>query len=317
MHARLGDYMRCGQKVLVRQCGGCDVDRDGSGTFVGTRTCKSKACVTCAWVRARGIGEGLERAYELVDSYPGYSWQLAVVSIRWDISDPDELEVPGLRARAGLARRVGKRLWSDLLKCEGAGLLRSVEVSAHGFVHLNLIYYGPALDPKEMQAVGQAVDCRVGRVHVQKLDTDPTPKGKKRTPVQDPRGSKAAVKRAAEYVSKGHERTRGATAWDEEWLAGERSAQVIDPTLAVRWEFATHRMHLLERYGALRGLEIEEHPSKRADEVDDEDTACTKCGLVGDWKWRLRPTEEWLQGCHDRGSAGLRRSPWKPRAGPW
>lgn len=242
---------------------------------------------------------------------------MAVVSIRWDVTDEVELTVPGLRARAMLARRVGKRLWDRALKKPAAGLLRSVEVSARGFVHLNLIYYGPPMDGDELREIGEAVDCRVGRVHVQRLDCDPNGSVKKRTPVEDPRGSKAAVKKAAEYVSKGHERTKGSMAWDEEWLAGERAAKVIDPTLVARWELATYKLHLLERYGALRGMEIEEYPAKREDEVDDRHTVCKSCGLVGEWKWRLRATEEWLQDCHDRGNAGLRRSPWKPRAGPY
>lgn len=311
--ARLGEFMRCGQKVLVRQCGGCGDDRDESGTFIGTRTCKSKACATCAWVRARGIGEGLERAFELVESMPGYQWQFAVVSLRWDPSDPEELEVAGLRGRAMAARRVGKALWAKALKKPAAGLLRSIEVSARGYVHINLVYYGPPMDADQLREVGGAVDCRVGRVHVQALDTDPTPAGRERVKVEDPRGSKRAVKRAAEYASKGHERTKGATAWDEGWLAGDRTAKVIDPHLAARWEIATYKLHLLERYGAFRGMEIESSPRQR-EEPGDHETACQRCGTVGDWRWSWRGTEEWLQHCHDRGRAGLRKSSWQPPA---
>ena len=209
-------------------------------------------------------------------------------------------------------------LWDKVLKKPAAGLLRSIEVSARGYVHINLVYYGPPVDGDKLTEVGKAVDCRVGRVHVQVLDTDPTPAGKERVPVDDPRGSKAAVKRAAEYASKGHERTKGARAWDEGWLAGDRTAKVIDPYLAARWEFATYRLHLLERYGAFRGMEIESSPRKK-EEADDAETPCPSCGVVGEWRWNMRGTEEWLQHCHDKGRSGLRRSAWEApaRDGPY
>ena len=309
---RLDEYMRCGQRVLIRSCGGCGSDRRGSGTFRGTRTCKSRACATCAWVRARGIGEGLESAFELVDTWPGYSWQMAVVSIRWTPGSTREMSVAGLRERAMLARRVGKKLWDKVLKRKGAGLLRSIEVSARGYVHLNLVYYGPPMDGRVLQAAGAAVDCRVGRVHVQELNTDPTGElPEDRKPVEDPRGSRKAVRKVGEYVAKGHERTKGSMAWDEGWLAGDRTAEVVDPQLAARWEIATYRLHLLERYGAFRGLEMETMPRSKED-PEDHDTACESCGVVGDWKWAHRPTERWLQDCHDAGSPGLLRSSWVP-----
>lgn len=308
---RLDEFMRCGRYVLVRECGGCGDGRDGSGTFQGTRTCKARACATCAWVRAKGIGDGLERAFDEVPQHDGYQWQLAVVTIKYDPADPGEMIPEGLRARARLALKLAKAAWKRL-KVKGAGMLRSTEVSARGFVHLNLVYYGPPIDAEQLGAEMQAVDCRAGYVRVRPLDTDPAARKEDRVKSEDPRGSKAAVRTAGRYVAKGHERTRGS--FSESWLAGDRSAKTIDPILAARWEIATYRMQLLGRYGALRGLGIEEMPRARED-ANDEHTSCEACGTVGEWKWSRRETEEWLQGCHDRGRQGLVRSSWS-RDGP-
>lgn len=308
---RVDSFMRCGQKVAVRHCEGCGDPRCGSGTFIGTHTCKSKSCTTCAWVRARGVGEGLARAYELVEFMPGYHWQMIVVSIPWDKGDSDNYTVEGLRSRAMKARRLGKRMWDKVLKVPEAGLLRTVEVSARGFVHMNLIYYGPEVYHGDLEDL--AGECTTLRVHVKPIDTDPDGTIGRREPVEDPRGSKKGLQKAAEYASKGHERTKGSMAWDEGFIAGEEVAEVVDAQLAARWEIATYRLHLMERYGALRGMEIEEHPKDKSVDEDDEDVACESCGLVGQWKWGYRRADIWIQDCHDRGLPGLARSEWRPK----
>lgn len=311
---RVDSFMRCGQKVAVRHCEGCGDPRCGSGTFIGIHTCKSKSCTTCAWVRARGVGEGLARAYELVETMPGYHWQNIVVSIPWDPGSEDDYSVKGLRARAMKARRLGTRIWNKVLKCPEAGMLRTVEVSARGFVHMNLIYYGPEAYGPDIEDV--AGECKDLRVHVQPINTDPDGTVGRRKPVEDPRGSKKGLQKAAEYAAKGHERLKGSMAWDEGFMAGERTAEVVDAQLAARWELATFRLHLMERYGALRGMEIEEHPKDKSVDEDDKDTACESCGLVGQWKWGYRRTQFWMQDCHDRGRPGLAKSNWTARDGP-
>ena len=77
-----------------------------------------------------------------------------------------------------------------------------------------------------------------------------------------------------------------------------------DPLLEIRG--------LEKRYGALRGIEYDEHAQVPPE--DDAEVACESCGVVGEWRSELRKAEEWLQWCHDRGSPGLERSRWKPAA---
>jgi hypothetical protein len=309
---RLDEFMRCGQVLLVRSCRKCGGDREGSGTFEGTRTCKCRACAACAWVRARRTSELMERAFDQVHGGSDYRWQMVVVTIRYDPEDDDDLSVAALRSRALLAGRVAKRVWKERLKKPDAGMLRSIEVSKRGHVHLNLIYYGPGIEKDEFEDAARAVDCRVGFCDIQDLDCDPAPK-KDRQKCLDPRGSKLAVKAAARYAAKGLESGRGGN--DEDWLAGDRTARVVDPVLAARWEIAVYRLKLLQRYGKLRGLELDEHGREgECRHEDDEKVACRRCGAVGAWRTQSRKAETWIQACHDRGSPALEGSTWKPRA---
>jgi hypothetical protein len=308
---RLEEFLKCGQVVLVRTCGECGHDREGSGTFEGTRTCKCRACASCGTIRARRVGEFMGEAYDRLRGDNGYRWQMVVITIRYDPEDEKDLSARGLRSRALLAEKAAKRAWEKVLKARGAGMLRSIEVSHRGHVHANLIYFGPPIEKDELDEVVTADDCRVGYTKVQALDCDPAPK-KERVPSDDPRGSRKAVEAAARYVSKGLESRKGSNS--EDWMAGEMTARCVDPVLAARWEIASYRLHLLQRYGALRGMKLEEH-GKEEDESGHEDDGhvkCAVCGAVGAWKSVFRRTDRWLAWCHARGSPGLAKSTWKP-----
>jgi hypothetical protein len=236
---------------------------------------------------------------------------MVVVTVRYDPRDEKDLCVDALRSRALLAGRVAKVAWDELLKKPGAAMLRSIECSKRGHVHLNLIYFGPTIDKGDLEDVTKAVDCRVGFCDIKALDCDPAPK-KKRVKSEDPRGSKAAVKAAARYAAKGLESGRGSN--DEDWLGGDRTAKVVDPILAARWEIASYKLKLIQRYGALRGMELDEHGREDDHVHDDSEVACSRCGTVGDWRTVLRKSESWIQACHDRGLGALQGSSWKPRA---
>lgn len=314
--------MRCGHLVTVRSCGACDEDRPGSGSYAyGVQTCKTRACVSCAWVRARNTADLMERAFDVVESRDGYRWQYVTITTKYDPYQPDDLTRAALRSRAMLCAKLGRRAWDKQLNVRGAGMLRTTEVSERGMVHANLIYFGPPVDKEALDELLKAVDCRAGFCKVMALDWDPVVerdecgrKQHKRVKSEDPRGSKEAVKRASRYASKGLKHKKEHTS-NESWLAGDQTAVVVDEELAARWELAVYKLHLTQRYGALYSIDYDEHASIAPD--SDDHVACEKCGVVGEWKSVLRKAESWLQWCHDQGKPGLERSRWvRSREGP-
>lgn len=306
----------CGQTIDVRQCEECDCARARSGRF--TKTCKSRSCPVCSQTRASNIAAFLESAYDAVRPKDGYAWQFIVLTTKYDPADPADVEPVALRSRALLAAKLARKAWK-VLGADGAAMLRTTEISARGMVHANLVYYGPPVDKAELDADLAAVDCQAGRCDVQILDSDPVlGEPGKRVRSDDPRGSKSAVKRAARYAAKGvaakraGKTTYGPTAPGEGWLGEQEMAVVIDPRLAVRWEIAAYRLQLTQRYGALRGLALDEDADPAPE--NDSETPCGGCGVVGRWKWARRDTEAWIRSCHDIGHGALQGSSWAPRA---
>jgi len=340
--------MRCGSVLSVRTCSDCEEDRPGSGAFGrdGTITisCKTRACASCAWVRARNTERLMGQAFDLVEPRAGYRWQFIVLTTKYDPTNPDDLTREALRSRAMLCARLARRAWEGPLKAPGAGMLRTTEVSMRGMVHANLIYFGPPVDKDQLDVFLQSpkgsrlppgsgltfkageraygnVATRAGFCKVSDLDWDPVveedERGRKkhsRVKTEDPRGSKEAVKRASKYASKGLGHSKDHV-FNEGFLADETTAVLVDEVLAARWEIAVYKLHLTQRYGALRGIQYEEHAHVKRD--DDANVACKCCGVVGNWKTVLRRAEEWLQWCHEQGLPGLERSVWRPpREGP-
>ena len=306
--------MRCGHLLAVRSCGDCGEDRPGSGNYghLVTRSCKTRACVTCGWVRARNTSEFMAKAFDAIEEVDGYRWQFVTLTTRYNPHDPEDLTAAALRGRAMLAMKIARGAWAKMLKVKGAGMLRTVEVGIHGHVHAHLVYYGPKVDKDRLDVVTEAVDCRAGFTDVRALDSDPV-EGKpgEREVTDDPRGSKTAVKRAARYASKGmgHKKEHAS---NEGWFAGDQTAVMMDEVLAARWEVGVYRLQLSQRYGSLRGLEFDEDADIEP-ETDDH-VSCEACGVVGGWRTSVRHAESWLQYCHDKGSPGLEGSRWKPAA---
>jgi hypothetical protein len=304
MEKRLGSFMRCGHKVWVRKCGSCGEARDGTGSFERTQSCKTKACATCSWVRARDNGKFFERAYDAVSGPPEYRWQYVVASIRYDrFRESDDNEVPGLRERAQLAARVGKALWAEM-KEPDAGMQRTIECSTRGHVHLNLVYWGPKLEKVVLEAVANAASKdREVRIYIDQVDKAPAKKSERKR--VEGKGSKEGLKKLAEYVMKGLQ--KGGSHFTEEHLADQYLVKGgIDARLAARWEFATYKQPLCLKYGALRG--IEEPTEAELDAVDDEEVACEHCGVVGHWFSEKRNTKDWIMECSDRASPALAHS---------
>jgi len=308
---------RCGRSVEVRQCGDCGTDRPGSGRFV--QTCKLRCCPVCSGIKASNVASFTERAFDAIDEVDGYLWQNIVLTTKYDPTREDEVSVEALRSRAFLAAKMARAAWDKMLKvAPGAALLRTIEVSPSGMVHANLVYYGPPVMKENLDEV-TAIDVRAGGSNVQPIRPRRLePAADECRDDEDQDGSKpnrdeerAAVKRAARYAAKGPI-VKGASR-REAWLGGcdDGIVEVLDPMLLARWEAATVNIHLLEKYGQMRGLKFDE--DEQPEPEDDTLVACRDCGVVGHWKWTRRAAEFWIQKCRDAGKPALIGSVWSPQ----
>lgn len=326
---RLEGFKTCGKAVSVRRCDGCGMARGGSGTFRGTRTCKTKACPVCSRLRAQRYSEWVESAWGALEVVEGYSWHWLTLTTKYDPYSEDDCSWEALRVRARACATSSSKVWEKLLSSgPGTGALRTIEVSRRGMVHANLLYYGPTLDLAKVEALTQKVSPVMGHAHLEKVSRNVIGKkgDRKKAPKkreeefeedEDPRGSLEGLKKVAKYISKGldHE-CRSMDLQDEDWVTGETVLVTASPLLAARWEFATYRMHLAQRYGALRGLELDEHgEDSKPENEDDAHVACSCCGTVGEWRTSFVATDRWFRECHQRGIKALHATPetWSSR----
>lgn len=316
LEKRLVSLRRCGSVIQVRSCGGCGSDREGSGTYEGVYTCKTRVCPTCAWVRSRKHEKLFDRAFDEIPEVPGFCWKLLVLTTKYDPRDPAELTWESLRSRALLCGKLTRAAWKHVLKQEGAAMFMAIEVGTYGHVHANLLYYGPEFSRPGLETVLGKVDPRAGHVNIQRLNQAPEKDRNKRVREADSRGSKEALKRAARYVTKPVGHQKGTNPFDEAWLAGERLQETMNPLLLARWEIATRNLKLTMRYGKLRGIPFDENDMSAEPEfTDDAHIPCRCCGAVGQYETKLRRAEEWIQDMHDAGLQALVRSKWKPYGG--
>jgi hypothetical protein len=286
MVKRINSLEVCGKWVNVRSCGGCGEDRTGSARH-SVSTCKLRSCPSCSWVRARKTSSFIQDAVEVIEHQEGYVWQFFVLSTRYDPRKKGDLTIEALRSRAMLCQRWAKKAWSKLLKVPGGAMFRAIESSNRGMVHANLVYYGPPADPKAITRL--AGDARAGHVYRKIVKPE-------------------AVHHVARYAAKGMDHER--SGFDEQWLSGETFGATPAPELAARWEFAVFGMHLTQRYGALRGLQFEEHGEVAPD--DDSTLCCPSCGCEPAWYDRRVFTDEWIRRCHDEKKPALQGSTWHP-----
>lgn len=293
LEARALEMERCGQVIAVRQCECCGETRAGSGTFREVkRTCNGRSCPYCSWVRAQERVELLRHAAETIDEVDGYVWQLLTLSPQYD---PDrrswDMSIEGLHSRAQACADAMRDLWASSLKAPGAALLRCIEVSERGHVHVHAIYYGPLVEVRSAVQLGRKLLGRPCRVNVKKV-----------------KGGKNGVAKAARYAAKSVKGS--AAAFDEDFLAGEKSGRLLDPELAGKWELAAHHLRLSEAYGVLRGLQVP-RPDEKGGPHDDGDVACS-CGATGRFRTVYRNVQSYLLGCHLDGKAGLEDNTWLP-----
>jgi len=305
LEKRLKEFHRCGDRVAVRTCEYCGGDRPESGSFAGThRTCKWKACPYCSWVRAKKVGEFYERAAEDVEIPEGWSWQLLTVTTRYSPWHGDDVKWEALRVRARLVLKAARHLWKTALKVKGAAMFRSIECSTRGHVHAHLPYMGPEVDSGELtRLVQHEVGQGLGYVYSKTIEVGDADEMGNRLPAQ--------IGNAAKYMAKG---TFGYGSSDDDregWFEQDEYAVCIDPRLAARWEIATYKMRLTDRYGVLRGVDYSES-DYRYETPDDSKVACHRCGTKGEWKTSYRRTEVFIQDMHWEGLKALEGSNWEP-----
>lgn len=322
LEKRLGSFSTCGKAVSVRRCMDCHTDRAGSGTFRGTRTCKTRACPVCSKLRSEQYSDWATTAFASLKARPGHAWRWLTLTTKYDPRSEADASWQALRARARACAKAAEKVWTKFLKpkpgCElSTGALRTIEVARRGMVHVNILYFGPSLDLDEVDALIRKVSPHMGHTYLSKVNRKPSapalsssgkkkkrPKGDEEFELdeEDERGSLEGLKRVARYISKGidHE-TSSMKMRDEDWVNGAQPVVTVDPELAVAWEFAVYKMHLVQRYGLLRNLELDEHGEKsKPDNTEDTYIACKCCGSVGKWKVGFRATSEWFYECHER-----------------
>lgn len=293
LEGRASEMERCGQVIAVRRCECCGKDRAESGTFREVkRTCNGRSCPYCSWVRAQERVELLRHAAEALDEVDGYTWQLLTVNPQYDIDRRSwDLSIEGLHARAQACADAMRDLWRDELREPGAAMLRCIEISERGHVHVHAIYYGPKVPKWSTTKVASKLLGRPCQMKVQRI-----------------KGGKNGVARAARYAAKSVKGS--ASAFNEDWLAGERSGRLLDPELAAKWELAAHYIRLSEAYGALRGLQVP-RPDEKGGPHDDGDVQCS-CGAVGHYKTVYRNVKSYLIECHLDGLPGTEGGSWLP-----
>jgi hypothetical protein len=296
LEKRMLEFLRCGSMVGVRSCDCCGGDREGSGSYAGShRTCKLTVCPTCGWVRGKKLEEYYRRLGEDITTAGlgsgFYEWQFLTFTTRYDPYLEKDVTWEALKHRARLLITAVSKLWKKELKTVGAGMFRTIECSKRGNVHAHVLYFGPSLDEKELTEAAQKIDKGLGYVYRKKIES----KSGSQLPEM--------VAKIARYMAKGTS-AYGAEFNEVHHAYGGESVAMMHPGLAARWELATQRMHLSQKYGIFRGIKYESSDYSY-EPPNDSEVACEHCGVVGEWHTEYRRAEVWIQDCHAQGKAAL------------
>ena len=298
----------CGSVTKVRQCT-CGAHRPGSGVLSAPTPldhehpmfCTTRACPICARRAAQTVRHELAGVIKRVKPVDGYRWRHGTLTTQYDPSLEDDLTVEALRERAKGLQHAAKAMWSAELRQPGAGLYWALEIASGGFVHLHFLHFGPFIPKHKVEQVAHAAYERCGFTWIEEVKEE----------TQE--ALVLAILEVGKYTAK------GPSPQSEWWIADEFAREVLHPVLAARWEAAVHAMHTHQRLGAFRVSKEErlraqeESDTEKSVEQRDKDEACPACGVVGEWTWVARRTDEWLHECHARGERGLAGSRWGGR----
>lgn len=323
---RAAALMCCGALVMYRQCEACGEGRPGSGVVTSAgKPCDLRVCSWCAARRSREMVAELEALLADIEDVKGYRWRFITLQMAYDSADPWAVSVEGLRTRAETMKRIIRFVWEPErvlqeqgnkrergapkrrgLKQVGVGMLAKIELSGRGFVHGHVLYYGPFVEKSWFEKLMKEGDPSAGHCWIE--DVEKNERGKRNEKVKSLKG---AILEVAKYCVK------LPSGKNEAWVGGE-NRWVMSPELVANWEAATIGLRLVERYGVLRGKnvekEVEEHAaSEESVHEKDCDKVCVRCGVVGEWRNAMKRTGEWVRECHVKGLSAFAGSRWKPK----
>jgi hypothetical protein len=288
--------------------------------------CHLRSCPRCARIRAANYHEYGAKLSELFDKNRDeqialwgsndYRPKLVTLTSVRDPSDPAAHSVQAFRERiAGLHDALRAILAWDrerALEPGWVGAFRAVEIAKTGHVHLHVLYHGPFVETGEH---GEPIGwIRVGREGYTDRRGRVYPGFPELGSVGDVRiADRAAICEIAKYPLK----SPGSGEKAGEWIGGKR-IRVMHPVLVARWEIATYRLRLVERYGLCRQVEPPDEDAENEETATPEEPiAPCLCGCTNT-KIVIYPTREWIALCKVAGVApfGTPRTVCEAREGP-
>lgn len=224
-------------------------------------------------------------------------WKHITLTLQRDASDADEHSPAKLKARVRALQASWRTLWRSFKEIPGAAGLLTIELAGTGHVHAHALVLGPS--SLSAQWIAQTVGA-----HSAHCSGSAEPFVKIQTVSHE-----HAINELAKYHSKVPSALR------EAWLAGH-ATDCMHPSLAARWEVATYRQRLQERYGTLREVPLNEAPRhgeqillSAAEHAEaDKGVACGGCGCAR-WTWAVWPGSPgaWVALCWAVSAAALAR----------
>jgi hypothetical protein len=204
-------------------------------------------------------------------------WRFLTLTHWWDPSDPDAIKPGAMRTRVRALFRQWSRVWSERLSVGGlAAATAKCEMSANGFIHLHVLYWGPFVVKKYVEKLQAELDSLAGFTWVQLArDHEETLRGQADPEDEGDNGEWAAAE-IAKYTAK------AISPLSADWIAGD-GRPVLHPRLAAAWQVATRGVQLVRHFGTMRAaIALYKQPDD-----DGHWRCCVGCGhdlgMVGLW----------------------------------
>lgn len=221
-------FRLCGSTVKVQECRCCKARVPGSGVQSSPgHPCNNRICATCQRRKSLSVTHELSDIWAAMPRVDGYAFRHGTLTTVYDPKNPDEMTAHAMRARAEGLISALRAAWQEGLKRKGTGLIGSVEIGDTGHVHIHFLYYGPFIVQAWLEEVCKKAFAGCGFSYIEKVEDE-----------------QKALREVAKYSVK------APSPLNERWF--EHPQLVIHPTLAARWEVATHNLRVRESRGAFR-----------------------------------------------------------------